>query len=193
MQTKNILIAALAIAVGVLSALLYRANSDCNTSTEESGLQELMATVESIDLDPETAKSLCAARLADNDGGEMSLDRAISAIHHFDSLHPQEEVQAYHMGLTTIERMLDSARAYNNQSGNFDHIIGFRFYRAVTSRIIGQTVVNNKYDLVIVPTLQSDADLHTVRPETFLAASVPIFSYLRPCPKLCTELLAADE
>src|SRR5690606_16202757 len=140
MNTKNILIAGLAIAVGLLSTLLYRAHTAASTPT--SGDTDLVSK-KSIGIDDKTAKALCATKLSDADGGEMSIDQANAATHYFDSIYPGEEVKAYHMGLATIERMLDSARAYNNQSGTFDHIIGFRFHRAITTRTFGQTLVHN--------------------------------------------------
>ena len=83
------------------------------------------------------------------------------------------------MGLIKLEEMLTKAKQYNSsQAGTQNPIIGFRFYRAISTRTLsGGLQINNKFDMVIYPTLSIDQDL----------TSGPIYGHTRPCPKLCSE------
>ena len=183
MKTKNLIIGVLAIAVIVLSFLLYRAYNVSEKSYNKSAQLTL-----------EEAEFFCVENLDANDGGIIGLDDAKIAIKEFERLNSTDSVKAFHIGLKTLRSMMDSIKVYNDYSrrqGVKDTITGVRFYRGITSRSFTSPTtgkpfpVKERHDLVIVPTVLNN-DLYVVRDTvSFLPKSVPIYSYTRPCPKLC--------
>ncbi len=180
MKTKNLIIGVLVITVVVLSILLYKSYHDHEESSNISA-----------QLSDKEANFLCVEKLDPNDGAIMSLTDAKAAIAEFERLYSADSVKAFHIGLKTMRAMMDSIRVYNKQPGVTDTITGVRFYRGITTRVFTSSTgkpepVKEKHDLVIVPTLLSGYDLHKVRDTvSFLPKNVPIYSYTRPCPKLC--------
>lgn len=180
MKTKNLIIGVLTVAVVTLSFLLYRSHTSGCVSSDKSA-----------QLDQKEIDLLCVEKLDPNDGGRMNLTDARGAIKEFERLYYADSVKAFHIGLKTMRAMMDSIREYNKQTGVKDTITGLRFYRGITTRVFTSSTgkpepVKEKHDLVIVPTLLSGFDLHAVRDSSaFLPKSVPIYSYTRPCPKLC--------
>lgn len=130
-----------------------------------------------IQLDNKLQRSLCNSISIQNDGEEILPDNAAKEIAAFESHFGADDVKAFHMGLVTLDSMLTKAKRYNKTPAGIQRpIIGFRFYRAISTRIMpGGLPVNNKFDLVIYPTLSMDVDL----------TSGPIYGHTRPCPRLC--------
>lgn len=189
MKTQNLIIGVLTVAVVTLSILLFRTHFSPNNpnSPSEESISEVGALAES-----QLDKSLCAENLEDTDGGIIGLIDAQNAIKAFDRLHPNDSVLAFHFGLSHMQAMMDSIQTYNSAHEDEEDIIGVRFHRAITSRSFDndEHQVTDKYDLVIVPTLRNGKDLHILREEEelFPIPSVPMYSYSRPCPKLCEGL-----
>lgn len=191
MKKTNIIIGALTAAVIALSLILFRTLSE--RKQPESATKELLQSdsrsnekssdtlVESssAQLDEKLRKILCSSLLIANDGEEISSQTAAQEIAAFENLYSADNVKAFHMGLRTLDAMLTKAKAYNNtQAGIQSPIIGFRFYRAIASRTLSDGLqINNKFDLVIYPTLTTDTDF----------SSGPIYGHTRPCPKLCVQ------
>ncbi|WP_341900805.1 hypothetical protein [Fluviicola taffensis] len=180
MKTKNLIIGVLTVAVVVLSVMLYQAHNDRGESSHKSA-----------QLDQKESNFFCVENLDPNDGRPITLRDARAAVNEFGRLYPGDSVKAFHVGLKTMHAMMDSIQLYNQQPGVTDPITGIRFYRGITTRNFtsstGMTMpVKNKHDLVIVPTLLSGYDLHVVLdPDPLFRRNVPIYSYTRPCPKLC--------
>lgn len=194
MKTKNILIGILTAAVVTLSIILFRVlaerkvketstkelvQSDPGTHEKSSGGMKERSAPSSAQLDEKLKKILCASLLIANDGEEISSQTAAQEIAAFENLYATDNVKAFHMGLRTLDAMLTKAKTYNTtQSGTQNPIIGFRFYRAIATRTMSDGLqINNKFDLVVYPTLTMDTDLQ----------SGPIYGHTRPCPKLCTQ------
>lgn len=190
MKTTTIIIGVLTAAVVALSVILVRTlaegkeekpstkellqsdsrNSEKSTDTIQEG--------SSAQLDEKLRKLLCETMLIANDGEEISAQTAAREIQAFEDLYATDNVKAFHMGLNKLDEMLTKAKQYNNsQAGAQSPIIGFRFYRAISTRTLGGLQINNKFDMVIYPTLSIDQDLTTG----------PIYGHTRPCPKLCSE------
>ena len=194
MKTTNIIIGALTIAVVTLSIILFRIISerkdkedstkefvqfDPRTNEKSSGGMKERSAPSSAQLDEKLKKILCASMLIANDGEEISSQTAAGEIQAFENLYATDNVKAFHMGLSKLDEMLIKAKQYNTtQEGTQNPIIGFRFYRAISTRTLGGGLqINNKFDMVIYPTLSIDQDL----------TSGPIYGHTRPCPKLCSE------
>ncbi len=194
MKTTNILIGILSVAVVTLSIILFRvlaerkeqqtateefAQFDSRTKEKSSGGMKERSETSSAQLDEKLKKTLCASLLIANDGEEISSQTAAREIQAFEDLYATDNVKAFHMGLSKLDAMLTKAKQYNTtQEGTQNPIIGFRFYRAISTRTLGGGLqINNKFDLVIYPTLSMDVDLQ----------SGPIYGHTRPCPKLCTQ------
>lgn len=193
MKTTTIIIGVLTAAVVALSIILFRMlaeGKEKDTSTKEllqsdsqnGNAEKLLDTVSessSAQLDEKLRKLLCASMLIANDGEEISAQTAAREIQAFEDQYATDNVKAFHMGLSKLDEMLAKAKAYNNtQAGTQNPIIGFRFYRAIATRTMSDGLqINNKFDLVIYPTLSIDQDL----------TSGPIYGHTRPCPKLCTQ------
>ncbi|WP_341900803.1 hypothetical protein [Fluviicola taffensis] len=188
MKTK-ITIGVLTAAVIALSIILFRTLSERKEKvTETKELVQIGSNEKSADslaesssaqLDEKLRKILCASLLIANDGEEISSQVAAREIQAFEDLYATDNVKAFHMGLIKLDAMLTKAKQYNTtQEGTQNPIIGFRFYRAISTRTLGGGLqINNKFDMVIYPTLSIDQDL----------TSGPIYGHTRPCPKLCTQ------
>lgn len=126
---------------------------------------------------------LCLENLTRNDGTVLTWAVAEPIIKKFETDNPNEDVRAFHVGLDHLEDLMTKIKEYNNTSTH--KVIGLRFYRGVTSRKLPRRNgsflnVNDKPDLIVVPTLE-EHNLHDVDP----AANVPILAHSRPCPRLC--------
>lgn len=131
----------------------------------------------SAELTEELAKKVCDFGPESSDGKEIGILAAIEAISDFIAINGDCDVRAFHLGLSTLQSMLDKANSYNGDSPEFP-IVGFRFYQAITSRSFPDgPEIEKKEDLVAFPTL-SNGDNH----------ANPIISHTRPCPKLCDPL-----
>jgi|GEM_PF-6247756 len=194
MKTTNIIIGVLTAVVVTLSVILFRVlaerkdnevstkelfQSDSGTYEKSSGGMKERSAPSSAQLDEKLKKILCASALITNDGEEISSQVAGQEIAAFENLYGNDNVKAFYMGFRTLDGMLSKAKAYNaTQTGTQNPIIGFRFYRAIATRTMSDGLqINNKFDLVIYPTLSMDIDLQ----------SGPIYGHTRPCPKLCTQ------
>ena len=194
MKTTKITIAVLTAAVVTLSIILFRVLSERKekeTRTEEFaqfdskinekslGKMNERSAPSSGQLDDKLRKLLCSTALIANDGEEISAQTAANEIAAFESLHANDNVKAFHMGLRKLDEMVSKAKAYNNtMAGTQDPIIGFRFYRAIATRRLSDGLqITNKFDLVIYPTLSMEHDL----------PAGPIYGHTRPCPRLCSE------
>jgi hypothetical protein len=190
MKTTTIIIGALTAAVVALSVILVRTlaenkeplakgqvQSDSrNGNTEKSS--DTTSESSSAQLDEKLRKLLCETMLIANDGEQITAQTAADEIQAFEDLYATDNVKAFHMGLSKLDEMLTKAKQYNNsQAGAQSPIIGFRFYRAISTRTLGGLQINNKFDMVIYPTLSIDQDLTTG----------PIYGHTRPCPRLCSE------
>jgi hypothetical protein len=132
---------------------------------------------ETAQLTEELAERICLVKPEITDGTEIELDDAINAITEFIIRNGNDEVRAFHFGLPIVQGMVDKANAYNILHPA-NKIIGFRFYRGVTSRIMDDGLeIEMKEDLVVFPTLANDNNHFE-----------PIISHSRPCPKLCDRL-----
>ncbi len=180
MKTKNLIIGVLTVAVVILSVLLYRSQNDRGESSNRSA-----------QFNQKELEFFCVENLDPNDGRSITLRNARTAVNEFGRLYPGDSVKAFHIGLKTMRAMMDSIQLYNQQPGITDTIAGVRFYRGITTRNFtsstGTTIeVKDRHDLVVVPTLLSGYDLHVVLDSVPLfRRTVPIYSYTRPCPKLC--------
>ncbi len=175
MKTKNVIIGVLIIAVITLSVLLFYSRTSLNKTNRLNRSQ--------------TAYH-CTEILNANDGEIIEIEEAVSAIKKFDDLYPGDEIKALHIGLSTLQNLMDSIDLYNKQPDVKDSISGLRLYRGITSRKHSgpnntSYQINEKYDLVVVPTLASGIDLHRVYFPPLVEIKVPIYSHFRPCPKLC--------
>ena len=191
MKTTTIIIGVLTAAVVALSVILVRTlaeGKEEKPSTKELLQSDSRNSEKSIDtiqegssaqLDEKLRKLLCETMLIANDGEEISAQTAAMEIQAFEDMYATDNVKAFHMGLSKLDEMLTKAKQYNtSQAGTQNPIIGFRFYRAISTRILGGGLqINNKFDMVIYPTLSIDQDLTTG----------PIYGHTRPCPRLCTE------
>lgn len=129
----------------------------------------------------------CTLAPQDTDGAEITPSDAFDAIRKFDHSSPNDPIQAFHLGLKEFNRLYLEITSYN-QSPDEEKgmIIGIRFYRAITSRTFEGNEIDDAYDLIIVPTYESDMNDHNFSEEIqFDSETVPMISYLRPCPKLC--------
>lgn len=189
MKTTTIIIGVLTATVVALSVILVRTLAEKKETSAKELLQsdsgnsekssDTLSESSSAELDEKLRKLLCETMLIANDGEEITSQTAEQEIRAFEDLYATDNVKAFHMGLIKLEEMLTKAKQYNNsQAGTQNPIIGFRFYRAISTRTLsGGLQINNKFDMVIYPTLSIDEDL----------ASGPIYGHTRPCPKLCSE------
>lgn len=186
MKTQNIIIGALTVAVVTLSILLFRVYTSSPEKTKEliaetemsnSNLKGLESAESSMRLEEKLRKLLCASMQIKNDGEVITSQQASLDTAAFNAIHRSDDVKAFHIGLVTMNAMLADANAYNQTAAGIQQpIIGFRCYRSISTRTMSDGVpINNKYDLVIVPSLTMYTDLTTGR----------IYSHTRPCPKLC--------
>lgn len=177
MKTKNVIIGVLSVAVVALSILLFRSTSENSASSAKE-----------LQFSPEEKDFICAAKLDTNDGEGISLNAAIADIQALCRKDSVDSVRAFHIGINTLEQLLQKAKTYNVSSGGqSDPIVGFRFYRSISTREVtgssGSLRIRDKLDLAIFPTLGDGENLQVKYPNV----QFPIYSHTRPCPKLCKK------
>lgn len=121
-----------------------------------------------------------------DDGEPISPTNAKQLKDDFEQLNHGEKVLAFHFGIDELRNMIQKADAYNSITTNVHKVVGFDFYRCLTTRRFsnssGETYeIPNELDLVIFPTTKEQI-LHDLVP----AAEVPVLTHSRPCPKLCS-------
>lgn len=179
MKTRNTLLKLFTIIVMLCGICSCGGNGKSITKGDEKSRKEdkFNFVLAESRIDAKLKKLLCASQFITNDGEKITPQQANLDTAAFNYYFPNDDVKAFHMGLATLDSMLASAYKYNRTTAGVQKpIIGFRFYRSVSTRRMQDGVnIFNKFDLVIVPTLSMYEDLSTGT----------IYSHTRPCPKLC--------
>lgn len=182
MKVQNIIIGVLLVSTSVF-AYLFFAKKDCLQS------------------DPQNLLENCSRGCWAEDGEALSENRSSDAkgwIENYlnDSVDPTNDAVGYHIGLTTLETMLSEAKAYNlnickdsNPNNNDSIVTGYRFYNALTTRPKEYCEEGSfsaaVEDLIAVPALKTGEDIYEVGDFNFIESGLNMYTYFRPCPKLC--------
>jgi hypothetical protein len=193
MKTRNSIIAVLSI------ALLISIGSHFYTSIEtkevlvtdkESGGVEKVNLIESYNsvnswdfLSEKNIRFLCDSLPAEKDGEIVSLEIAQNAIDEYSEKVGNDSVLAFHIGLDHMRKMVENADLYNGESGIPDSVVGYRFYKAITTRRYGRDPMNNTRDLVAVATSKFDNSGISIKSHNNV--TIPFISHFRPCPRIC--------
>lgn len=178
--------------LGIMSMILFSCSTESNVSNENDAANKSDVLQKSKSQTVQFTSDYCSK---DKFGSDVILGKPISAQEAIDDIRAYEKVYApkddsimgYLIKLDHLKMMLAEVDAFNTEFP--DSIIGLRFYNSLNTRKLSRSANAKQYDdlkdLVVVPTYSNGNDVEEIYMDK--ALNFTLFSYFRPCPRLCTD------